>query len=299
MILSLLLFTQMALAQEAPSNAGFVTGIWYSRLPFFEGEAVRIYGAIQNRSGFDITGKARFFDKEKPIGERSFSTMEGRLIEIWTDWKATEGEHSFSVEIVEAMKSQAGKKPEPITLSFPSSQTSQITVDKDTDQDKQGDKEDADDDNDGLSDKEELSRGTNPLLKDTDKDGVSDSQESLPNPPAALEKNSEDEIQQAIARTDEFIASLSNPLIRTLKEKQAQTQKEISEEIPRKRILESQLKKIEVFIPPSSLLLAKVPSFKELQLFFIQTGLLLARNLKWVILALLGFLVFLLLRRKR
>lgn len=297
MILSLLIASSIALASETPSNAGFVTGIWYSRLPFFEGETIRIYGAVQNRSGFDITGKARFFDKEKPIGENSFATLDGRLIEVWADWKAVQGEHSFSVEIVEAMKSQAGKKPEPITLSFPSSQTSQITVDKDTDGDKQGNQEDADDDNDGLSDKEELSRGTDPLVKDTDKDGVPDSQESFANPPAP--SSDDGAVQQAIAKADEFIASLSSPLTRMLKEKQEITQKKISEEIPKKRILEDQLQKIETFLPPSSLLLAKVPSFKELQLFFIATGVFFTQNLKWVLLVLSGLIIFLFARRKR
>lgn len=297
MILSLLIASSIALAQDPGLNAGFVAGIWYSKLPFFAGETVRIYGAIQNRSGFDITGKARFFDKEKPVGENSFATLDGRLIEVWADWKAVQGEHSFSVEIVDAMKSQAGKKPEPITLSFPSSQTSQITVDRDTDGDRQGDQEDADDDNDGLSDKEELTLSTNPLLKDTDGNGVPDSQEPFASPPATSSDNGA--VQQAIAKADEFIASLANPLERTLKEKQAQTQEEISLENPKKRILEDQLQKIEVFIPPSSLLLAKVPSFKELRLFLIQTGVFLAHNAKWVLLALGGLLILLLIRKKR
>ncbi len=53
----------------------------------------------------------------------------------------------------------------------------------DTDGDGQGDACDADDDNDGLTDDEELARGTNPLNTDSDGDGVSDLTDDFPNDP--------------------------------------------------------------------------------------------------------------------
>lgn len=299
MILSLLIASSIALAQDPGLNAGFVSGIWYSRLPFFEGADIRMYAAVQNRSDFDITGKAKFSDNGAVIGSMPFSALQGRLIEVWADWKAKEGDHSFSVEVVEAMKSQAGKKPEPITLSFPFSQASQLTVDKDTDQDKQGNKEDIDDDNDGLTDEQEASQGTDPLVQDTDKDGILDSHEAFKTPEPAEQPSDDETIQKAIAQTDNFIASLANPLERTLKEQEVKTQQAISEEIPKKRILEDQLQKIEVFVPPSSLLLAKVPSWSELRLFAIQTGIFLAHNATWVLLAVGGLVLFLVMRRKR
>jgi hypothetical protein len=56
-----------------------------------------------------------------------------------------------------------------------------INIGPDTDGDGVFDVNDADDDNDGLSDTEELSLGTNPLLKDSNGNGVSDLRESYDN----------------------------------------------------------------------------------------------------------------------
>jgi hypothetical protein len=56
------------------------------------------------------------------------------------------------------------------------SNTNQI----DTDSDTQGDECDVDDDNDGLSDVDEISIGTDPLLSDTDSDGFLDSSDAFP-----------------------------------------------------------------------------------------------------------------------
>jgi len=50
----------------------------------------------------------------------------------------------------------------------------------DTDGDGIGNNTDSDDDNDGLSDADEQSLGTDPLIADTDSDGVSDSQDAFP-----------------------------------------------------------------------------------------------------------------------
>jgi len=56
----------------------------------------------------------------------------------------------------------------------------------DTDGDGVGDACDSDDDNDGLSDAEEASLGTNPLLADTDSDGVDDNSDAFPNDPTEI-----------------------------------------------------------------------------------------------------------------
>ena len=166
----------MAQAGEG-ANAGFVNGLWFSRSPFFAGETVRLYAALQNNSSFDIKGKAVFFDKNEKMGESAFSVVNGRLLEVWTDWRVTEGNHAISVSITEAFKVEVGQDPESITLTFASFTQEPLMVDNDTDGDRIGDKSDTDDDNDGLSDREEKEYSTNPLAADSDSDGVSDKKE--------------------------------------------------------------------------------------------------------------------------
>ena len=158
-------------------NAGFVNGLWFSRYPFFASETTRIYAALQNNSSFDIKGKAAFFDKGEKIGEANFSVVNGRLLEVWTDWRVEEGAHTISVSIIEAFKIEVGKNPEPIVLAFASFAQEPLVVEKDTDGDLTGDRSDADDDNDGLSDSKEKEYGTNPLTADSDGDGISDKKE--------------------------------------------------------------------------------------------------------------------------
>lgn len=174
-----LFFTLVASVSYAGegANAGFVNGLWFSRSPFFAGETVRIYAALQNNSGFDMKGKTTFFDKSEKVGESNFSIVNGRLLEVWTDWRVAEGEHAISVAITEAFKMEVGKNPAPITLAFASFAQEPIFVDKDTDNDGIGNSKDTDDDNDGLSDSEEKQQKTNPLMADSDDDGVSDKKE--------------------------------------------------------------------------------------------------------------------------
>ncbi|OGH81914.1 MAG: hypothetical protein A2373_04345 [Candidatus Magasanikbacteria bacterium RIFOXYB1_FULL_40_15] len=167
-------------ASAVTVNSGFVSGIWYSQTPFFAEDDIRIYTAIQNESGFDITGTIRFYDGEEIIGESEFSSISGHLIEEWADWHVTEGEHRIKVEIVNPVKSSPGSDSEPITLLSSSSPIDARYADIDTDKDRIGNKKDPDDDNDGLTDEEEADLGTNPLIADTDNDGTGDKQEFEP-----------------------------------------------------------------------------------------------------------------------
>ncbi len=157
-----------AFAQTDSFNAGFVKGIWYSKIPFFAGEDVRIYVAIQNRSGFDIIGKVQFYNFDSLIGQSDFSVLDGRLAEVWVDWLAVEGQQKISAKITEAEKSEAGKSPEAINLVSYSFPEDNIFVDIDTDGDKIGNKDDIDDDNDGLTDETEKSLGRDPLVAETE-----------------------------------------------------------------------------------------------------------------------------------
>jgi len=159
--LIIVLFPVLAQAEEI--NAGFVSGVWYSREPFFAGDKARIYSAIQNQSGFDIVGKMEFYDNQDLIGTSDFSVISGRLIEQWADWQVTKGEHSIYTRIVNAKKSTAGQQDEPVELKFAGGNLDEVFADTDTDGDRIGDRDDDDDDNDGASDQEEIAAGANPL----------------------------------------------------------------------------------------------------------------------------------------
>ncbi len=118
-LLSWLLFPVHTLAEtDAPAamNAGFISGIWYSKNSFFIGDKIRIYSAMRNNSGYDIIGTINFYDGQSVIGSSDFSVVDGQLIERWTDWTVTPGTHNIYAKIVNPRKSEIGKEPVPITL---------------------------------------------------------------------------------------------------------------------------------------------------------------------------------------
>ena len=172
-----ILFFPFFMVSAQGFNAGFVQGVWYSKTPFFAGETVRVYTAIQNNSGSDIQGTLEFLVNENSVGESAFSIINGRIVEVWTDWKVTQGNHFVQVRIKEAFLVEIGKTPEPISLNTGILEASEVFVDLDTDKDGIGNMEDDDDDNDGLTDQEEKILQTDPLNPDTDGDGVSDQKE--------------------------------------------------------------------------------------------------------------------------
>lgn len=173
-------FALPALAQENIfSNIGFVPGnVWFSKIPFFAGDKVRIYTVIFNGTENDFTGTVEFYDNQATIGKINFSSSGGEKIKnIWVDWTPEKGNHKISTKIVNAKISRAGEQEKIIILKYADATTENIFADSDTDQDGIGDAEDTDDDNDALSDEQELKIGTDPLIADTDKDGVKDGEE--------------------------------------------------------------------------------------------------------------------------
>ena len=162
-------------AQEL--NAGFVQGVWYSKTPFFAGETIRMYTAIQNNSGFDIQGTVEFLVNGTAVGESSFSAINGRIVEVWSDWNVTKGNHSIGASIKEAFKVEIGKAPEIISLNTDVLKIDEVFADEDTDKDGIGNLLDPDDDNDFLLDTIEEALGTDPLNPDSDGDGISDGEE--------------------------------------------------------------------------------------------------------------------------
>ncbi len=153
----------------ATTNAGFLQGgIWYSKDPFFAGETVRVYAAIFNSGIDDISGRVEFFDNQKSIGSSNFFVERGgKFSQVWTDWQATEGNHSIKAVIISALLLPVGKEPIPIEFEQKSAfEENPRLVQKDTDSDGIGNNNDPDDDNDGLTDAEEIKLGSDPLIAD-------------------------------------------------------------------------------------------------------------------------------------
>ncbi len=138
-LLFLILIPISTQAVTGPYNAGFVSGLWYSKTPFFAGETIRIYTAFQNHSGGDITGAVEFFDNDASIGEANFSAINDRLVETWIDWTVSYGNHAISAKIVEAQRSEAGKPAEKIEVLASESKPEAVFADKDSDKDGIGD----------------------------------------------------------------------------------------------------------------------------------------------------------------
>ncbi len=162
----LLVFIPFSIFAESLSNAGFLQGgIWYSKDPFFAGDTVRVYAALFNSGNEDIAGTVEFLDNKKPLGAADFFVERGgKFVQVWVDWKATEGEHLVEAVITKASVIRVGGVPVAIELQQARVQESLRQVQRDTDGDGIGNNDDPDDDNDGMSDVQEIKQGTNPLV---------------------------------------------------------------------------------------------------------------------------------------
>jgi hypothetical protein len=143
-------------------NAGFVQGLWYSEENVFADKTVRVYVAIRNNTGSDLTGTVNFYDNDKKIGSSEVSALDGRIIESWIDWTPTAGEHTVSASLSRTKLHAVGESAEVVTVTDSLAKDALI-VDFDTDDDGVGNEEDVDDDGDGISDAVEKRNGTDPL----------------------------------------------------------------------------------------------------------------------------------------
>jgi hypothetical protein len=171
----------MLFPSVAVASIGFIQGnIWYSKDPFFDGDSVRIYSGVFNNTPGDIVGSVSFFDNGSLLHVADFSvTGGGHLREVWADWQASAGKHTITAQITKAVISRAGKPDEPAEIGTGGSGVSERDVDVDTDHDGIGNAQDADDDNDGVSDADEITRGTDPLRADQPTKSVPSSGESF------------------------------------------------------------------------------------------------------------------------
>lgn len=146
-------------------NAGFVQGLWYSKEPVFTAVPTRIYVALRNNTQQDLTATIRFTDNGKRIGSSDVSALSGRLVEAWTDWTPTYGEHKISAEVTDATLHIIGGGTESIDVTGILAEDV-LEVDTDTDGDGIGNAINTDDDGDGIPDTVEKARGSDPLVKD-------------------------------------------------------------------------------------------------------------------------------------
>lgn len=144
-------------------NAGFVQGIWYDREPLFAGEPARIYVAIRNSTGAELTGTVTFLVNDRPLAQRTVSALNGRIIETWADWTPSYGEQRIRAELSRLELTAVGSTSEPVTVTAALADDV-LFIDYDTDGDGIGNTEDTDDDGDGISDETELRNGTDPLV---------------------------------------------------------------------------------------------------------------------------------------
>lgn len=144
-------------------NAGFVQGLWYGSENIIAGEPTRIYVALRNNTDNDLTGTVRFSDNGNRIGVSYVSALPGRLVEAWVDWKPQYGEHTVTATLSDVRVFEIGQTPETGEIEDTIAQDT-VFVDYDTDKDGLPNETDTDDDNDTVSDTDENTRGTNPLI---------------------------------------------------------------------------------------------------------------------------------------
>lgn len=160
LLLALLLIPTLSFGAEF--NAGFVQGLWYSADEVFAGKPVRVYVALRNNTTHDLTGTVTFTDNGSRIGTASISALPGRLVEAWTDWNPTRGEHELRATLSNIQIHEIGGNTKRIEVVSDLAEDVLI-VDIDTDEDGIGDTNDTDDDNDGFTDEEEQNQNTDPL----------------------------------------------------------------------------------------------------------------------------------------
>ncbi len=171
----------------------------------FLNQSARIYATVQPECSQDAEGSVLFYANGALIGNKPISYKQaGRAEEVWVNWRPTEyGETTIRVDT----KGEGGEVGDSASLTLfidrdtdgdgigdredpdddndgvPDGQD-QFPLDpnktRDTDGDGQDDAVDSDDDNDGLYDFQEKELGTNSQKYDTDRDGVGDKQDVFP-----------------------------------------------------------------------------------------------------------------------
>lgn len=139
------------------------------------GDAVRIYATITNAGERDIEGTVSFYEDDTLIGTKLFSIRANlRPEDAWVRWTPqVYGSRTIRVVV----------DNDPVyTDGTPANNTVSVTafIDRDADQDGVPDQQDDDRDNDTILNRDEVTRGTDPVNRDTDGDGVDDAKDVFP-----------------------------------------------------------------------------------------------------------------------
>lgn len=148
--------------------------ITFSKANPLDGETVRIYARVFNAGDNDVTGYVIFLGNGKEIADhQQISLKPNTYDDVFIDWKVKSGTYNVEAKIsgLNSIDDNTGNNGV-IKKDF--------FVDLDTDKDGVGDTKDPDKDNDGLTNEEEISAGTNPLVADTDNDQVNDKVDIFP-----------------------------------------------------------------------------------------------------------------------
>jgi hypothetical protein len=158
-------------------NAGIVQGIWYADEEVFVDRPTRVYVAVRNNTGSDLTGTIEFYDGDKKLGRKSIQALNGHIVESWTDWNASYGNHTLKATLSRIELHKVGETEEEVEVTSAIAEDA-LFVDYDTDKDGIGNETDTDDDNDQKSDESEQRDGTDPLKSDTPRAEESSSNEN-------------------------------------------------------------------------------------------------------------------------
>ncbi len=134
----------------------------------FLNQSARVYATVHPECGRDAEGNVLFYANDALIGNKPISYKSaGHAEEVWVNWRPSEyGETTIRIDT----KGEGGEVGDTASVT--------LFIDRDTDGDGIGDREDPDDDNDGVPDGQD-SHPTDPTRsRDTDGDGIDDSTDS-------------------------------------------------------------------------------------------------------------------------
>lgn len=134
----------------------------------FLNQSARVYATVQPECANDTEGSVLFYANDALIGNKPISYKKaGRAEEVWVNWRPTQyGETKIRVDT----KGEGGEVGDSATIT--------LFIDRDTDNDGVGDREDLDDDNDGVNDTQDQFPTDPSKTRDTDGDGIDDSVDS-------------------------------------------------------------------------------------------------------------------------